>query len=282
MPFFSQESKARPWILQLEVTNDCNQNCSICMRRTSTRRVGYLEIENFKKLPISEFKEISFHGWGEPFLHPKLFEMIDYAASYGVKTSLITNGTLLDKRLDELLESKLNSIAFGIFSLNGKARVLESIKKLVEGKNRRGLNLEVWIDITITGWNTSEIPNIVRFAGKAGVDGVVLHRLFTLHDPSLRKPSLIDEVESCRLAKKAGRESGVKVYCPPRSTRPCRVALMTMFISWDCMVSPCCFLCEMNYYTCNALDKSFNEILELHRKFLREMKKNEICRRCPW
>jgi len=252
------------------------------MRRTSTRRVGYLDFENFRKLPIKEFKEISFHGWGEPFLHPQLFKMIDYAHSFGVKTSLITNGTLLEKRMNELLESKLDSIAFGIFTLEGKDKILKSIERLVKVKNKRGLNLEVWVDITITGWNLNEIPRIVKFAGEVGIDGVVLHRLFTLHDPSLNKPSLIDEVRACMSAKRVGKDHRVKIYCPPIRIRPCRVALMTMFISWDCRVSPCCFLCEMGHYTCNALDESFNKILELHRRFLGEMKRNEICKRCPW
>jgi len=79
----------RPIILQAELTNDCNLNCKICMRRYLDREIGYMSFENFKKLPLNKFKEIAFHGWGEPLLHPQLFDMIRFAKSIGIKTSLI-------------------------------------------------------------------------------------------------------------------------------------------------------------------------------------------------
>ena len=275
------QHEVRPYILQLEVTNDCNLDCDICMRKTSKRRIGYLDFEDFRKLPLKDFKEIAFHGWGEPFLHPELFEMIDHANSLGIRTSLITNGTLLEERMEELLESGIDSIAVGIFAIDGKKKVLEAMEKLSRELSRKGLEIETWMDITITRYNLEDIPRLVEFAGRNGFN-VNLHRLFALHNPRIEKPSIIEEVRACISARKAGKGYGIRIHCPDPRSRPCKVALTTIFISWDCRASPCCFLCEMGYQYGDALNLDFDRILESHWKFMEEMKRNETCRKCPW
>ena len=257
----------KPKILQLEVTNDCNLNCTICMRTKSSRKVGYLSIEDFSKIPVEDFKEISFHGWGEPLLHPNLFEFVNIASKTS-KTSLITNATLLDRRMDEILNSDLDSIAYGIFTTKGKEKIFQNIREFC----KRNDGIETYIDITILPWNLKEIEEIVRFAGELGID-VVLHRLFHLHlNVELSKK---DVKSACKVAKEIGKEFGIKVYCPPKRVRPCVVALSCIFVGWDLTVSPCCFLHELGYHYKSL---SFEE----HRKFLKEMKKHEVCKRCPW
>ncbi len=260
----------RPKILQLEVTNDCNQSCPICMRATSSREVGYLSPENFSKIPLDKFKEVSFHGWGEPFLHPQLFEMVNVASKEGVKTSLITNGTLLEERMDELLKSDLDSIAFGIYTVKGKEKVFEGIRRFV----RLNEGIETFIDVTILPWNLNDIREIVRFAGENGID-VVLHKLFYVHNERLKPLSKEDVKRACKVAKEVGKEFGIKVYTPPKQTRPCAVVLSCIFLGYDLRASPCCFQYEMGRFYRSL---SFEE----HLMFMREMKGNEVCKRCPW
>ena len=257
--------------LQLEVTNDCNLNCSICMRVNSKRKVGYLNFKEFTNLPVLEFKEVAFHGWGEPLLHPDLFKFIKFTSSEGIETSLITNGTILDKNIDEILKSDLSSIAFGIFTTKGKELVFENIKKF----SRKNNQIPAYIDITILPWNLSEIEKIVKFAAECNLNGVVLHKLFHLHNPNL-KPLSEDYIKNvCRTAKKIGKEYGIKVYCPPKKSRPCAVARSCIFAGWDLIISPCCFLHEMGYHYTSL---NFEE----HKNFLKRMKENDVCKRCPW
>jgi len=184
--------------------------------------------------------------------------------------------------MDEVFESNLSSIAFGIYTLKGRERIVRNIKEFMKEKRRRDPGIETWIDITILSSNIDEIPKIVALAGELGIDGVILHKLFTLHNPSLKQPSTSDIEEVCREAKNVGKGYGVKVYCPPKKTRPCRVALLTIFISWDYVVSPCCFLHEMGVTYGSILDNDLKYVLEKHREFLRGMESNEICRKCPW
>jgi MoaA/NifB/PqqE/SkfB family radical SAM enzyme len=42
-------------------------------------------------------EKITFHVMGEPFMHPRFFEILDYAARLGVNTGNTTNGTYLDE-----------------------------------------------------------------------------------------------------------------------------------------------------------------------------------------
>ncbi len=268
----------KPKILQLESTNDCMLNCRICMRVKSSRPIGYLSMDKFVKLPLTSFKEVAFHGWGEPLLHPDLFKMVSHASRLGIRTSLITNGYLIRRRLNEILSSPLNELAVGIYTLKGREEVLKGVKELI--KSRRRGEPRVLFDVTILKENLSEIPEIVVKASELGIDGVVLHRLFNLHDPSLKRPSRDEEVEMLEKVRRVARESGIKVYPPPnRRVRPCIVALNCLFITWDCMYSPCCFLAELGYLLGNALR---DDIFIKHLKFMAGMRRNEYCRKCPW
>ena len=259
--------------MQLEVTNDCNLNCRICMR--TSRNIGYLDFENFKRLPLRDFREVAFHGWGEPLLHPQLFNMISYAKSLGLKTSLITNGTIVHKHIDDIFESGLNEIAFGIYTLKRKEKVIKNLENLVNEKKTRDSKLKIFIDITIFSKNINEIPEIVKLGSDLGVDGVVLHRIFNLHDDTI---SYIDKDEEKKLFKDVKRIKGVKVYLPKKHEIPCRIVKNCIYVTWDCLQSPCCFLCEFRYF----LGEAFGNVIERHMKFVKEMNRNEICRRCFW
>ncbi len=268
----------RPRVLQLESTNDCMFSCGICMRLHGRSEVGYLSFNDFVRLPLKRFEEVAFHGWGEPLLHPELFRMVSYASGLGLRTSLITNGFLLHDRLGEVLDSPLDELAVGIYTLSGRSGVLDAITELIS--RRRGRRPRVVFDITILKENLGEIPKIVGAAAEAGADAVVLHRLFNLHKPGLERPSRDEELRLFREVEAVAKERRVKVYYPPaRRVRPCIVTMNCLFITWDCRYSPCCFLAEMGFLLGNALR---DDIFLMHLKFMARMRRNEVCRRCPW
>ena len=247
------------------------------MRRKSLRPTGYISLDDFSRLPLKEFKEVAFHGWGEPLLHPKLFDMVRYAKKLGLKTSLITNGFLIDRRLEDILSSGLDELAIGIYTLNGREKVLKNVELLL--RNRSGSSPRVLFDITILRENLEEIPRIIETAARLGVDAVVLHRLFYAHDPELVPPSKNDEKKLFSHLSKISDKLGIKVYLPQyKRTRPCIVTLQCMFVTWDCKYSPCCFLAEMGYLVGDARKE---DVFHLHKKFLlrREV---DVCKKCPW
>ncbi len=86
---------------QLILTNHCNLNCSFCSCSDRQKSLE-LDFDEIKKVLdiLSErgSKSITITGGGEPLLHPKINEVIDYARKKHLKIGLVTNGILL-KRL---------------------------------------------------------------------------------------------------------------------------------------------------------------------------------------
>lgn len=92
--------------IMLEPVFGCNLRCQMCWGRLDFegRRPRFMEWEIYCKLidQIPGYVEsVTFSLFGEPLLHPRLCEMIEYAAARGFRTSLATNATLLK---GELLE----------------------------------------------------------------------------------------------------------------------------------------------------------------------------------
>ena len=115
-----------------------------------------MKFGDFKRLPLKKFKEVALHGWGEPLLHPDIFKMISYAKSLGAKVSVITNGILLGNKMEQILASGLDSLAIGIYTLKGKSKILDDVKRLREEARSRGSRLEILFDVTIFLENLDE------------------------------------------------------------------------------------------------------------------------------
>ena len=90
--------------LHLELTNICNFSCEFCPDAVMTRPKGMMQPELAKAVldaaaRTGAVRTMHFHVMGEPTLHPKLVDIVTYAAERGLKTCLTTNGSRLDERL---------------------------------------------------------------------------------------------------------------------------------------------------------------------------------------
>ncbi|MCH7624223.1 MAG: radical SAM protein, partial [Nitrospinae bacterium] len=103
--------------IHIELTNVCNFDCTFCPKQEMTRKYEYMEYERVCGIidQIAEYnlaEKITFHVMGEPFMHPRFFDILDYAAQLNVKTGITTNGTYLDEemaaRLEKVTVSQLN------------------------------------------------------------------------------------------------------------------------------------------------------------------------------
>ncbi len=85
-----------------DITSACNESCRFCYRVTGQRDLtldAHLEIAD--KLASSGIRKVSIVG-GEPLLVPHLPQLLRFLKSQGVSTSLVTNGILLQSRMNEL------------------------------------------------------------------------------------------------------------------------------------------------------------------------------------
>lgn len=115
--------------IYIEITNNCNLNCSFCSKVLKPRRNMTLEEFEIVLNKIKGFTDyIYLHVKGEPLVHKDIIEFINKANEYNLKVNLTTNGVLFNKYAKELGKCKnLNKINFSLHSENNKPNYLEDI-----------------------------------------------------------------------------------------------------------------------------------------------------------
>ena len=90
----------------MEITNRCNLACSFCHgTRRPLRMLSDDEFERQTDALAGQIKFLYFHLMGEPLLHPRFPHFVRRAWEKGFYPILTTNGSLLARRGEELLES---------------------------------------------------------------------------------------------------------------------------------------------------------------------------------
>ncbi len=106
-----------PYRLWIEPTNRCNLSCVMCPNKEFKKEeLGFMDFKLFKKI-VDEAQgwiyDINLHHRGEPTLHPRLIDMIDYAKELDFSVKLHTNGTTLtEKMAQNLIDVRLDLISF--------------------------------------------------------------------------------------------------------------------------------------------------------------------------
>ena len=115
---------------------------------------------------------IAFEG-GEPLLRNDLVEILAFSRSLPLHTSLISNGTLLESRIDEIAPY-INGVIY--VSLDGLEKTHDEIrgvsgcfKKAIRGITAAAQKVPVTINTTIMGENLHEIEGIVKLAKELNV-----------------------------------------------------------------------------------------------------------------
>jgi radical SAM family uncharacterized protein len=157
-----------------KLTYNCNLKCKMCpfWKRSTTDLSLEKEKTLLKRISNSGVCSIAFEG-GEPLLRKDLPEILKYARSLPLQTSLITNGTLLESKIDEI--SKY--INGGIYvSIDGLEKTHDEIrgvsgcfKKAIKGINATSRKIPVSINTTIMAENIHEIVDLVELAKELDV-----------------------------------------------------------------------------------------------------------------
>ena len=122
-----QNNAVLPQTINIHLTRVCNFGCEYCyaeFQETGSVRIEprqLLEIVNrIAATPLvegAESRKVNFAG-GEPFLYPGLPEIIASAKNARLKTSVVTNGSLLDERLMNQLAGNLDILALSVDSFS--------------------------------------------------------------------------------------------------------------------------------------------------------------------
>lgn len=115
--------------IYIEITNNCNLNCSFCSKVLKPRRNMTLEEFEIILNKIKDYTDyIYLHVKGEPLIHKDIIEFINKANEYNLKVNLTTNGVLFNKYAKELGKcNNLNKINFSLHCEHNKENYLEDI-----------------------------------------------------------------------------------------------------------------------------------------------------------
>ncbi len=175
--------------MYLECTNACNLKCVMCPTGLGmvTRPKGFMDYDLFTQI-IDEMaprvKTTTLHIWGEPLLHPRIYDMIAYCHRRGLHSEISTNATLLDEESSrKILDAELGAI---YLCLDGATKetyeqvrrrgdfleTRDNIRRFVELKSQRGHGPRVSVQIINIRPTAAEIEHFRQAWQVPGVDRV--------------------------------------------------------------------------------------------------------------
>lgn len=267
----AKKDERRPFIaFQIEPTSRCQLKCVMCPR------TAFSDAWESGDMPLSVYRRVSeqFHlvddvhlqGWGEPLLHPHLFDMIEMAKKEGCKVSLTTNGALLIPRISErLVREGVDTVAISIAGASKKTheslrcgsdyeQLMGNIKAFSDMKAKSGSKTpKLVLSFLMTKTNIQELPEMVRLAKEIGIDELVATNLdytptqvqddlkaFSCDSADVEFKKVIEE------AKKRATKSKFPFRVYPLGGEEvvmCEMnPLQIVFITYDGCVSPCVYL----------------------------------------
>lgn len=254
----------------LEITNICNRSCAFCPG--CEREKKFVTPEEFRILanklrPYTEY--LYLHVMGEPLLHPNLQEILEITKDLGFKTTLTTNGTLLEKQRELLLNSDLYKLNISLhsFEANGK-RDEEYFKNcfLIAkeiAKQKTITVLRLWnMDGDLPGLNSENEAILKQMEEYFNSPWKENSKGFTL------APNLYLEYDR-RFVWPA--ENGVEI----RQRGRCHGLLDQIAVLCDGTVVPCCLDGQGKMSLGNLFEKELSEILEGPRAL--SIKKGFLC-----
>lgn len=209
-----------PEAITLFLTYRCNLRCKMCgqwgesgiTKKQSGQNIKEeLSIEELRKLldDIAIFRpNITLFG-GEPLLHPACIEIIRYIKGKDMHCLMITNGSLINDKAEDLVKSGLDELNL---SLDGGSQLHDEIRqmpgifekimnglkqinyyKIREGKRKPFINLQC----TITKDNYRHLEEMLDVAKEIKADSLTFHNLIFLERELLEKQKEYDRLLNC-------------------------------------------------------------------------------------
>jgi tungsten cofactor oxidoreducase radical SAM maturase len=260
--------------LYIEPTRACNLKCHTCIRNVWENQGGHMKMEIFHSLmdQVGEFpqlKRVIFLGFGEPFVHPNILEMIRLVRLRDLEVTIVSNGLLLDRPiLQELVQLGVDRLVVSLDGVTPEtyagvrgaslAQVLDNIRNLNEVKAElASLFPALGIEFVALKSNISELDRMSELASKLNATSVLVSNVLAYTD------EMRDEIlygYEPRLPLKTGswpvRADAWVMWGTlnlPRmqwgAEQRCRfVNDRTAFVGWDGIVAPCLALSQSYSY----------------------------------
>jgi MoaA/NifB/PqqE/SkfB family radical SAM enzyme len=197
------------WV-QVEVTTHCSGSCLYCPRGVlkSTWQGRHMPLALFRRLlpSLGNTELVFLQGWGEPMMHPDLFEMVRLCRERKKRAGFTTNGMLLTgDSLSRLIDLDLDILAVSLAGTRAGthdrlrrgtdfARIVSSLDLLAREKARRKTDRPaLHLAYLMLASNFRELEDIVGLAARVGANQVVASNLTLILDDALFDQALFND-----------------------------------------------------------------------------------------
>lgn len=288
-----------PISISIEPTTSCNLRCPECPSglRSFSRPTGMLGEDVYRKI-IDELEDtllyLLLYFQGEPYLHPKFFELVQYASARNIYTSTSTNAHYLsDDNAKKTVESGLDRL---IISIDGTSqetysayRIGGSLQKVIDGTKRiiywkKALGSKtphVIFQFLVVKPNEHQIDELEALAKELGVEEVGL-KTAQIYDYKNGSP-LIPTIEKYSRYKK--QKDGTYTI-KNKLLDHCWKMWHSCVITWNGAVVPCCFDKDGQHQLGHVQSTSFRDVWnsKKYNNFRAAVLKGrnhiEICKNC--
>lgn len=312
-----KEYLSAPISLIWELTHACNLRCRHCFSSSGLKEDNELSTDEVKN-NLDLFAEnrifnINFTG-GEPLLRSDIFEIFEYASTKKIFFDFSTNGFLIRKKtVSKLKETNVTQVQVSIDGFEkthdfirgvsgAYKRTLEAIKLLISEE------IDVAISCTVNKKNIKEVPKLIDWASKIGVDSFKTTLFIPTGKGEFNKNELIitpyDVKELSLMMKKKQRDLTGQLSIMlhscypwlidrPSQKRPdwlrskniyCAAGTRNLFITSDGNVTPCPFLRDFvigNLRKEKISDIWNSRVLDIFRK-IRPVDLKGKCKECVY
>ncbi len=122
-----------PYVYIVDPCNACNLRCPLCPTGNQTRQrpTRMMSFECFTSI-VDQIKpyavELILHNWGESFLHPRIFDMIQYASAANIGTNISSHfNNITDNMIDQMIDSGLEHLTV---SLDGASQEVYEVYRV--------------------------------------------------------------------------------------------------------------------------------------------------------
>jgi radical SAM protein with 4Fe4S-binding SPASM domain len=174
-------------IVVWNITRRCNLKCIHCYSDSDAREYpGELNWDQCRGV-LDDLADFGVPGvllsGGEPLIHPRFFDLAAYARGKGLRLTLSTNGTLIDR--DAAQRIKDTGFAYVGISLDGigathdhfRGREGAFVKSVAAFRHCKAVGQKVGLRLTLSTHNIADLDRILDFIEAEDIDRVCFYHL---------------------------------------------------------------------------------------------------------
>lgn len=174
-------------VVSWNITRTCNLKCVHCYSDSDAKNYeGELTTAEAKKFidDCAAFRvPVLLLSGGEPLIRPDVFELVEHANKYGIRSTFSTNGTLIDKEMARKI--KALGVGYVGISLDGLGEANDSFRgktgafeKALQGiRNCLEIGQRVGLRFTINRYNFHDLENIFALIKEEKIPRVCFYHL---------------------------------------------------------------------------------------------------------